>query len=116
MPSSVSFWTTHSGRSPLTGAKATVRAGSARGLELHRAVAAEQVPSSSSRASPAAPGGAGPTAAPVGDDDLLARAQAQHPAEMVRVLVAQHRVRGIVDEDLRGCRGPHGDGGEGGRR
>ena len=41
MPSSVSFWTTHSGRSPLTGAKATVRAGSARRLGLHGAVAAD---------------------------------------------------------------------------
>ena len=45
MPSSVSFWTTHSGRSPLTGAKATVRAGSARASNWTAVV----VPTSGSR-------------------------------------------------------------------
>ena len=35
-PSSVSFWATHSGRSPLIGAKATVMAGLSRGWLCHR--------------------------------------------------------------------------------
>ena len=68
MPSSVSFWTTHSGRSPLTGAKATVSAGSARAsnctapsppMPAPRRERLERSPSPRQR-------GAGPAPAPVG--------------------------------------------------
>ena len=118
MPNSVSFWTTHSGRSPLTGAKATVRGGSTRGLGPDRrrrpapASAAERLERSSRRAT-----GARPVAPSVGHDDLLAVPQAQHAPEVVGVLVGEDGMAGVVHEDLgRGGR-PHGDGGIGrGRR
>ena len=101
MPSSVSFWTTHSGRSPLTGAKATVRGGSARASDCTLPSpptplpAAERLEGAGLRHAAARP-----ASAPVGDDDLFAVAQAQHPAQVVRVLVGEDRLAGVVDEDL----------------
>ena len=95
------------GTLPLDGAKATVRAGSARASNCTEPSppmpVAAAIGSSVARAPPR---GARPAAQPVGGDDLLAVTQPQHPAEMVRVLVGQHRVRRIVHEDLRRLRPP----------
>ena len=72
MPNSVSFCTTHSGRSPLTGAKATVRAGSALASNC-----TDPSPPDAGRGQDrlerggTAPAGAGPVAAPVGGHDLF---------------------------------------------
>ena len=113
MPSSVSFWTTHSGRSPLTGAKATVSAGSGARLELHGAVATRR-----RRRRPRAARAPGRRRcqparaqwpAPVAGDDLLAGAQAQHPAQVVHVVVVEHGVGRVVHEDLGRRGGPHRD-------
>ena len=51
-PSSVSFCTTHSGRSPLTGAKATVMSGADPGLALFRTVDLEGERAAGGRATP----------------------------------------------------------------
>ncbi len=94
MPSSVSFWTTHSGRSPLIGAKATVRAGVAAGSDCTvPSPPMPEAPVDGRQLGVALPGDPGPVAAPVGGDDLLAGSQAEHPAQVVGVLVGQRPAR-----------------------
>ena len=43
----------------------------------------------------------------VAHDDLLARPQAQHPAEMMGVVVREDGMGGVIDEDLGRCGGAH---------
>ncbi len=101
MPSSVSFWTTHSGRSPLTGAKATVSAGSVRASSC--TAPSPPTPAVVRRRLErcgATPDRARPMALPVGRNDLFTVAQTEHAAQMVDVLVREQRLAGIVHEDL----------------
>ena len=120
MPSSVSFWTTHSGRSPLDRREGDGQGRLRRRLGLHAAVAAG--PACRRAAARAAPARRrrrpsvvrAQRPCPSDDDDLLAVAQAQHPAEVVGVLVAEGGLRRVLDEHLGGRGGPHGDGGVGG--
>ena len=109
MPNSVSFWTTHSGRSPLTGAKATVRAGSARASDSGAVATDDRRRPERLERPPPRQAVPCPASEPVGGDDLLAIAQPQDPSQVVRVLVGEDRLAGVVHEDLAGRGRPHGE-------
>ena len=115
MPNSVSFWTTHSGRSPLVGANATVSAGAGAGSNctLPSPPSAGVVVHRTERAAVAArPEGAGPVSGAVADDDLLAGPQPEHATDVVQVVGRKDGMRHVVDEHLRRrCRTDR-DGGE----
>ena len=101
MPNSVSFWTTHSGRSPLTGAKATVSAGSARASDC---TAPSPPTPAGGRSRPssahAAPAARAQRPRPSPTMTSSPAPQAQHPAQVMGVLVGEDRVRRVVHEDL----------------
>ena len=81
------------------------------GLGLHGAVAADarRRRASGSSVPCAAPRRARPAAPPVGHDHLLAVAQPQHPAQVVGVVVGEHRVRAGRPRRPGGRGRPHGD-------
>ena len=89
-PSSVSFCTTHSGRSPLTGAKTTVIAGSARATKVTSPAGSS---GSANRAS-------APPARAVRDGERIAGTDPED-GEVMTVVIGEDEVVEVVDEDVR---------------
>ena len=98
-PSSVSFWTTHSGRSPLTGAKATVSSGRGRGrLTVTGPSGTERAPRRSARRASAArrrapPGTATHRPAPSAATTASPARRRQHVEQVVDVGGVEPRAR-----------------------
>ena len=106
-PISVSFWTAHSGRSPLTGAKPTVSKGLHRGCRRTSPVGSQRAIGLEPTQPPAAPA--------IGDAHRLPRPQSQRFRQMVSILVLELRRLQAGDDHVggaaaRGCRGEFGVG------
>ena len=101
-PSSVSFWTTHSGRSPLAGAKATVIVGRrprsacvTADRRATRMAAGSTRPAAGAAGQPARHPGPGA----VGGHHQLAGPQAEDVEQVVGVALGEHRGGRVVHED-----------------
>ena len=116
-PSSVSFWVTHSGRSPLVGAKATVISGSGRGCRDtgRRDQHVGRIgPPGASPAGPRCHPARTPTTGAVGGDHRLAGPEPQDVEEVVDVRLREHGAAGSATKTMAAAATRTGSGPDGG--